>query len=417
VTRFDDTVLQREPSDRAALLSWLDAGLKAVDPQALVREALSSAPYGEVHVIAIGKAAAAMTRGVAQVMSINGGVVVSDHEEPVPVGVQHLIGDHPIPGQASVRAAKAVLAAVARIPEGEKCIALISGGGSALCELPRPGVPHEFIATVNAQLIGHAAGIEEINLVRCHLSDFKGGGVARAARRPIDTFVISDVAGADPGVVASGPTVHRAHEPDRAMSLLKRFGIEVPDSVRDAIFTQPPPTDMPHLTLLADGHDAAQAVARSAVADSSATHSSRLDAVVRSEWLEGDVQGCVDWMLSIVAGSLTVAVGEPVVEVTGHGRGGRNTHAALLMARRIAGTEILFAALATDGVDGFSGSAGAMVDGKTIALGGDPTTAIQDCDSAEYLERTSDLLSCEPTGTNVADLWALWRRNPTLAVE
>ena len=106
------------------------------------------------------------------------------------------------------------------------------------------------------------------------------------------------------------------------------------------------------------------------------------------------------------------AVGETVVEVTGSGSGGRNTHAALLAAQRLAGTDDLFASFATDGVDGESGCAGAIVDGTTIERGGDPGPALADFDSAGYLARTGDLLVCSPTGTNVADLWILWRRAP-----
>ncbi|MGA7226871.1 MAG: DUF4147 domain-containing protein [Acidimicrobiia bacterium] len=407
MTRFDDSVLHRDRKDRSKVLSWLDAALEAVDPQRLVREALTSDQHDKVHVIAIGKAAPAMTRGVGQVMQITGGVVVSDHEEPVPDGVQHLIGDHPIPGPASVAAARAVLAAVARVPEGEKCIALISGGGSALCELPRPGVPLEFVAMVNENLMGQAADIEDINIIRCHLSSFKAGGVGRVAKEPIDTYVIGDVAGADPGVVASGPTIPRRHEPEKAQTLLRRFGIEVPEVVREAISVPPAATRMPHVTLLADGHDAAQGVGRA----------SGLKTAVRSEWLGGPVEDSVSWLMSVADAELTVAVGEPVLGVTGDGRGGRNTHAALLAAQRIQGTGSIFAALATDGVDGVSGSAGALVDGNTVARGGVPLSAILNCDSASYLERTSDLLICEPTGTNVADLWILWRRNAGPALE
>jgi hydroxypyruvate reductase len=97
------------------------------------------------------------------------------------------------------------------------------------------------------------------------------------------------------------------------------------------------------------------------------------------------------------------------VEVEGGGSGGRNTQAALLAAREIAGSETLFAAFATDGVDGNSGSAGAIVDGETINRGGDPAPRLASSDSATYLAGTGDLVVTGPTGTNVADLWVRWR--------
>ncbi len=393
-------MLRPDPVDRARMLGWLEAGLTAVDPQRLVEESLSTRTEDDFFVIAIGKAAAAMTRGAALAGNLTGGIVVSDHREPVPTNVELLIGDHPIPGSASVAAARAVLAAAADIPAGSTVIALISGGGSSLCELPKPGVSLSYLAQVNESLMAHAATIDEINTVRCHLSSFKAGGVSRVAGMPIDTYVIGDVAGSDPAVVSSGPTVPRPHEPERALSLMSRFGIVVPEPVRESMLAPSPPQAMPHITLLADGHDAAQGVVAAA----------GMDAAIRSEWLAGPVEDCVSWMLGLPDKPLTVAVGEPVVELTGHGRGGRNTHAALMVARRIAGTDATFAAFATDGVDGVSGSAGGLVDGGTVDRGGDPGPALLACNSASYLEKTSDLLICLPTGTNVADLWILWRQ-------
>jgi len=91
------------------------------------------------------------------------------------------------------------------------------------------------------------------------------------------------------------------------------------------------------------------------------------------------------------------------------GRGGRNTHTALRAAQMISGSDAWFAALATDGVDGRSDSAGAIVDGATLSRGGDPTAALTSFNSAAYLETTGDLIEDGPTGTNVADLWLIWR--------
>jgi hydroxypyruvate reductase len=104
---------------------------------------------------------------------------------------------------------------------------------------------------------------------------------------------------------------------------------------------------------------------------------------------------------------LVVGAGEPVVPVRGEGVGGRCTHSALLAASRIAGTPLVFAALATDGHDGSSGAAGAVVDGSTVGRGGDTRDAVARCDSAGYLRSTGDLVVSGDTGTNVADLWAL----------
>jgi hydroxypyruvate reductase len=162
----------------------------------------------------------------------------------------------------------------------------------------------------------------------------------------------------------------------------------------------PPRLPDPEVTVLADG----LAAARAAAGASSAP------ARVWGEWLRGEAGTCLDRFLRTSGPGVTVAAGEVVLEVRGNGTGGRNTHTALLAASRLAGSDDVFCAFATDGVDGRSDSAGAIVNGSTTSRGGDPAPARDHFDSAAYLARSSDLLRCPPTGTNVSDLWILWRR-------
>ncbi|MGH8913018.1 MAG: DUF4147 domain-containing protein [Acidimicrobiia bacterium] len=399
--RFDPRVLAPDPADRAQILEWLDAGLAAVEPERLTAKALADQAGRPTVVVAIGKAAPAMARGAASVLDFVGGVCVSDHVEDAPAALTFFVGDHPVPGAASLAAARAVLEAVVEIPASTGIVALISGGGSSLCEMPREGVPPGFLADVNRALIDGGADIAEINLVRSHLSAIKCGGVSRAAGRPIDTFVISDVAGGPPSVVASGPTVPKAPDPNAALSIMRRFSLDVPQEVLAAMSSVSAPQLSPRVTQLADGRSAARGLA--AVV--------RRPVEVRSEWLSGEVEDCLDRFLRSAAAEVTIGVGETVLEVAGKGRGGRNTHAALIAAERLVGTGDVFVAFATDGVDGSSGSAGAIVDGWTLSRGGDPSHARADFDSAGYLAAASDLLKCPPTGTNVSDIWILWRRD------
>jgi hydroxypyruvate reductase len=399
-SRFDPSVLSPDPEGRGQVLSWLEAGLAAVEPERLTADVLSDRGDSPTILIAIGKAAPAMVRGAVSTLDVVAGVCVSDHKEPVPEQINLVVGDHPIPGPASFKAGAAVLAILRKAPASARIVALISGGGSALCEAPRAAVPPEYLSDVTRRLIAGGADIEEINLVRSHLSAIKCGGVARAAGRAVETFVISDVSGADPGVVASGPTIPGEHAPEEAAGVLARYAIDLPDDVRAAMSVEPPPLPRPDLVVLADGHDAARAVARAAPSP----------AAVWDEWLQGEVGACLDRFLDAADPGVLVGAGEVVLEVRGDGAGGRNTHAALLAASRLAGSHDVFCSLATDGVDGRSGSAGATVDGATISRGGDPTRARDGFDSAAYLDRSSDLLRCPPTGTNVSDLWILWRR-------
>jgi hydroxypyruvate reductase len=396
---FDEAVLIPDPERRRHVLDWLGAPLEAVAPDRLTAEALSGHEHGPAVVIAIGKAAPAMTRGAASVLDLIDGICVSDHPEDVPDPVRLLVGDHPVPGPSSYAAGAALLSLVGRLPASSHVVALVSGGGSALCESPRAGVSADFLSLVSAHLLSSGIGIEDMNLVRSHLSTLKGGGLASEAGRPIHTLVLSDVGAAGPEVVASGPTIPGRHDPDAALAVLRSLSMEVPDQVDRAMRTrfsiplQPPPR------VLADGHDAARALA-AAVPGS---------VRVAPGWLHGGLATCLESFLAAPGPGVTVGAGEVTLEVAGEGAGGRDTHAALLAARHL-GPDDLFCAFATDGIDGRSGASGAIVDGSTIIRGGDPGPALRSYDSAAYLTTTSDLLRCPPTGTNVGDLWILWRR-------
>ena len=291
---------------------------------------------------------------------------------------------------------------VASVPDTMDLVALISGGGSALCEHPRRGVSEQYLAAVNQHLVTGGGDIAEINLVRSHLSSIKCGGLCRIAGRPIDTFVISDVPGTDPGLVASGPTVWKPPQASRAREIMTRYGIELSNQVWAAMCSDLGRVPVGKVTLLANGFDAARALANSVEGPVS----------VSPEWLAGEVAQCLSEFFDSAGPGVTVAVGEPALRVEGPGRGGRNTHAALLAAGRLRGSASVFVSFATDGVDGASGASGAVVDGSTIDRGGEAGVALRAFDSASYLDACGDLLDCPPTGTNVSDIWILWKRSP-----
>lgn len=395
---------QNHPVDRTKrrniVLALLEAALAAVDPEVLTRDALADREGASLGVIAIGKASAAMTRGAAQVAGTTRGICVSNFTAAVPAGVELVIGDHPVPGPASFLAGHRVLEVVAE--DGDDLVALISGGGSALCEYPIEGVSEGYISDTNARLLQCGASIAQINLVRRHLSAIKNGGLARSAGRPIDTYAISDV-GAEPAdVIASGPTAATPLDPEAAIEVLVRNDIEVPEMVGRAMRATRPVVAGSPITVIADGHTAAEGAVRAAATED-------ISAAVADGWLSGALVEALSSFLEQAGPGLSVATGEPEVVVTGDGRGGRNTHAALLAADMLQGTDSVFAAFATDGVDGRSSSAGAIVDGHTIEQGGDPGSALENSDSASYFEATGDLIRTGPTGTNVSDLWVLWR--------
>jgi hydroxypyruvate reductase len=377
----------------------MGAALDSVDPERLTAEALQTRRREKTAIVAIGKAAPAMSRGAASAVDVVSGICVTDHIDDLPEAVTLRVGDHPVPGEASFAAGDAVLEAVRETTPDIDLVALVSGGGSALCEVPRRGVPFEYLTRVYDRLVSAGIGIEDINLVRSHLSAIKGGGLARAAGRSISTLVMSDVGPAGPGVVASGPTIPARHDPDAALAVLQTLSIEVPADVAGAMREVPNDIPAPETHVLADGRDAARAVMAAA----------HVPARLVAGWIDGPVEIAVEKFIAAAGPGVTVGAGEVSVEVTGDGLGGRCTHAALLAALYL-GPDDLFCVLATDGVDGRSGASGAIVDGSTIGRGGDPKRALDNFDSARYLAATSDLLRCPPTGTNVSDLWILWRR-------
>lgn len=387
---------------RQTLRSLLDAGLEAVDPAQLTSRALEEEDPATRSVIAIGKAAPGMVWGARKALGPIEGICVSAEPAAVPDGVEVLVGDHPVPEEASFEAGRRVLQTAAQSETG--CIVLVSGGGSSLCEWPRPGVDRGWLGEVNKRLLLSGTSIRDTNIVRAHLSAIKCGGLARAGSGPYPTYILSDVAGEGPEIVASGPTLPMRRDPQRAREILEEIGMEIPPTAWSAMTVEPErPAEPVAVTVVGDGLTAAQAVADRALGLG-------LEARISDVWLTGETATALDRLLSESAAGLTVAVGETTVRVgKRHGYGGRNTHAALLAAEQISGTDLLFGAFATDGVDGTAGATGAIVDGKTLDRGGDPSHSLDEFDSANYLGRTGDLVVTGPTGTNVADLWMLCR--------
>lgn len=400
---------------RTLFLDAFEQALRAVNPERATRSALESADLpGPITVCALGKAAPAMARAAHDVLgkSIVNAVVVSDHPGVVPEGHRLIIGSHPLPDERSVIGGTALLEAAENTHADGTLVVLVSGGGSALAEVPVEGLTIDEIAATYDSLIHASVPIEEVNTVRRHLSLLKNGGLRRASAALAMTVCISDVVDGPPSAIASGPTLRDNSGPADALAVLDRHQLlkTIPRRVVERLVEAGTPTvdDRPHrVEVIADG-----AMAAEAAAAASAERGCETQVVTTA--LTGDAATEAQrFVQEVRPGVVSVVAGEPTVTVIGGGTGGRNQHAALAAAIAIDGTSTVLAALGTDGRDGCTDATGAIVDGNTAsrirAAGIDPQHALKECDSHPALDAAGDLIRTGPTGTNVGDLWMVWR--------
>jgi glycerate-2-kinase len=287
---------------------------------------------------------------------------------------------------------------------------LTSGGGSALCEVPASGLNLEDLKATTDTLLRSGASIGEINTVRSHLSMIKGGRLGAAAKEIAGTLILSDVTGGAAETVASGPSLPGHSIPADALAVIRthHLGDRIPKTVLAHLSTASAPQHpVPHPTFVVGNVDTAV---------NGALHA--LEGVGRvshmGRYLVGDAGEAIATMILEAAPGVTVAGGETTVKVRGTGKGGRNQHAALAAAIAIEGRhDVVVATFATDGIDGNTDAAGAIIDGGTVAraraAGLDPTAHLARFDSHPLLAATGDLLKSGPTGTNVADIWLVWK--------
>jgi glycerate-2-kinase len=377
-----------------------------------------------VVVIAIGKAADPMARAAVGFLgsAVAAGVVVTKDGHlagHLPEPLAGFEAAHPVPDERGAAAAEQALALVRATSRDDLVLALVSGGGSALFEAPRPPATLADVAALTDLLLRAGAPIQHLNAVRTPLSQVKGGGFRAAAPHArFATLVLSDVLGNDLRTIASGPTIPGVPNPERALDLLDRYRVRdrVPSAVLAVLCDQQEGATGP----VADTDDVALIVGDNAAAVEAARAAATADGFgVKVIWTEREgearelgrewVAACrrVDPGVDVVLGG-----GEATVTVLGGGLGGRNTEFALAAAGALAdGGEAgwAIASLASDGQDGLTGAAGAIVDSgtseRTRRAGIDPARALAENDSATALAASGDLLSPGPTGTNVCDLY------------
>jgi hydroxypyruvate reductase len=383
-----------------------------------------------VLVVGGGKAAAGVAEALERVLGdrIDAGAVVT-YDTGVGERVEHLPGDHPVPSEEGVESTRRVVDLLSRADDRTLVLAVITGGASALLPAPAEGISLADLQRTTELLLDSGADIGEINAVRKHLSTLKGGGLARlAAPARVVSLVFSDVVGNDLGVIASGPTVPDETTYADALAVLDRYGLSVPDPVRDRlergasgeIDETPKPGDPifdrvdDHV--LADGFTALDA-ARVEAKDRG------YEPCVLSSRVRGEAREAAKSHVAV--GEEAVATGNPVeppavvlsggettVTVRGDGVGGPNLEYALAAAVELGttGTNAVLASVDTDGKDGGTEVAGAVVDGTTLGDREDREAArdaLARNDALPLLDEHDCVVRTGATGTNVNDLRVL----------
>jgi hydroxypyruvate reductase len=378
--------------------------------------------YSSVRVISIGKAGHTMVEALAELVGASalGGIVASSLEPASQArGFRYFRGGHPMPNGESIQAASAMLKLLQAQTAPSLVIFLLSGGGSSIVEKPLDAeIPlDDLIATYRA-LVHSGASIAEINAIRKHLSAVKGGRLAQAAYPAQQvSLLVSDVPDTTPDALASGPTMPDSTSADDCYRIAQRYGLlhegQFPPSTREpferrALDETPKSDDQAFYrsrwwTVLSNGTVVAEAKAAA----------ERAGFVVRvdntcDDW---DYQRAADYLLKRVrelARACLISGGEVTVKVKNGGVGGRNQQFALACARNIAGENMTVLSAGTDGIDGNSPAAGAVVDGSTLqraqSRGLDPAVALERFDVDPFFSALGDAIETGPTGNNLRDL-------------
>lgn len=383
--------------------------------------------FQKLRLVAIGKAAHAMVEGLTHALvpyvGFEGVVCAPTVARKPMTGLKYFVGGHPIPNGESWKAAEAILTLLKSCDEKTLVFFLLSGGGSALVELPLdPRQTLEDVQELHRTLVTCGASIEEINTIRKHLSAVKGGRLAAAAghARKI-SLAVSDVPAGKETALASGPTLPDPTTVADVKRVVSAYGLQekLPRSVcRWMDEGKMPETPKAHDAAFANAqfslllgmddlfhptHHAAEGQGFRACCDNTTDD---WPVEKAAEYLLGQLEelrrGNPGQRVALIAD------GEVSSPVTGNGMGGRNSAFVLACVEKIAGKRMAVLSAGTDGIDGNSPAAGAVADGETLAraraAGMDPVDAFQRSDAYTFFSRLEDAIVTGPTGSNLRDL-------------
>jgi glycerate 2-kinase len=430
---------------RTLALASLEHGLRAADPKRLLEARLllkkstlhineytfNLQNFRNIYVIGGGKATGAMAEAIEEKLGnyITKGIVNVPHGYKQKTRTIRLQGaNHPIPDNAGTTGTRQMLTIAEQAGKDDLIICLLSGGGSSLMPLPRNGIPLKDKQELTSALLKSGSTINEVNTVRKHISDFKGGWLAKKAYpATILNIILSDVVGDKLASIASGPAVPDPTTFVEARKVLEKHGLwkNAPSSIREVlvqgekglIAETPKAGDMAfeavYNVIVGNNRSASLAACGYLKSES-------VNTLLLTTSLEGEAREVGTMLASCSRGILAsvnpvlkpagvIAGGETTVTVTGKGVGGRNQELALAAVSKLSGFDgVALASLSTDGVDGPTDAAGAIVDGETLAqatkLGLDPEECLRENDSYRFFSKLGDLIVTGSTGTNVNDI-------------
>ncbi len=430
---------------RRIALEILETAIKAADPGEAVKRNILHVKNGTIkvsenifkfkklYVIGFGKASGGMAEAIEETLGseiIEGAVAVPKQliSKYNLAKIKLLPSTHPIPSELSVKAAQEILKIAEKAGEKDLVLVLISGGGSALAELPRPGISIDDLRKTTEILLKSGASIEEINTVRKHLSLFKGGWLAKKIF-PATTvsLIISDVVGDPVEFIASGPTAPDSTTFSDALGIIEKYGIKekLPRNVveilklgaKGAIEETPKPQDKVFEKVFN------RIIASNMVSLTAARNYAEkrgLNTIVLTSRLRGEARHVGVVLASILEEiyysnfpvkkpAVILAGGETTVTVVGNGRGGRNQELALSSSKIIKNLHgAVLASVGTDGIDGVTDVAGGIVDAHSFSraekLGLKIDMLLARNDSYTFFEKLKDYIYTGPTGTNVNDI-------------
>ncbi len=432
---------------REAALAIFHAALDAADPRSAVYQAVQrdgntlnvgartyDLARGRVFVVGFGKASAAMAQAIEEICgdAITRGMVSVKYGHTVPLRKIELNeAGHPLPDVNSVHATEKILALLRETSADDLVICLISGGGSALLELLVEGISLDDLGAATDALLRSGATINELNAVRKHLSQVKGGQLARRAKdAQVLALILSDVIGSPLDTIASGPTAPDSTTFADALSVIERRGVreQLPSSVvrhiergaRGEIADTPKSNDpifaRVHNVVIADNRIACDAAVQTA-------RELGFNPLLLTSRVQGEAREIAK-IFAAIAKEITqsdrpaprpacvIAGGETTVTVRGRGKGGRNQEFALAAAIEIGGMpDVVVLSAGTDGTDGPTDTAGALADGTTLSRAAerrmDAHKYLSNNDAYHFFQPLNDLIITGPTNTNVNDVMLL----------